>query len=1113
MKRIIAIITSALMLLSTLPTVMAEKAAAETDISRAEQVTGEASQAEQTEQATDDATQAEQTADEAPKAEFTEPAGIVYYVSADSPSGGDGSREKPFSTITAAKNAVRNTTKNEPITVIFRSGKYYLRESLEFTGADSGTDAAPVTFKAYDGEEVIFHGSVDIPRSNISKVTDEAVLARVQSSVRDKIYEIKLPSEVARDIGNVFESNVGSYVHSYDFNTLDVFDGGNLMMMSQWPNSGFADVESMSYKADEPLLNVVFGEEDATRFSKWTSSFNDVVMSYYTKAGYEHFFAPVESISSKDRTIQLNKENIEHNPSYERLGPNANARVLIMNLLEEIDMPGEYVIDRENKKIYMYIEGGKPSSTLSVSLTNKPIVQFTGASNITLQGITIGYGRSDAVKISGGSKNIVIDGCKLCNAGTNGVNINGSTKITVKNSEIFNVGSNGVFVDKCGEIISLTESGIVITNNEIHNVGRFKKCATGGVLVDGSCGVEVSKNRIHRIPHQGVSIGTTPIIKVDRNEVYDAVRETMDAGALYVNGSVSDWGCEFMNNFIHDVTNDLSGRGSTHGTYADAQHHNVRMDNNIFYNVESGAAFQNGGSFGSIVNNIFIDCPVPTIFTNYKNMRNWATRGREQALSAVNKETYLKRFPEMERWLEFDADDEARRECVGTEMYNNVSVNYPMSDSTFESLLTYKKRVDNNVGSKTPSYFGWNTDKMNYGYDFSYTKDAPVFSELSDFNVIDFESIGIDHKVELGAVSLIGPENDAENVEGNNAIFSWRGTDGCYRYRIIVSIDENFDAIVADEIVNDTHFTLSTLKYGLRDYYWKVIPVSGSKADTVVDAQPEVFHFKTAKSEALNKTELRNLVTKLGGGYANFSYPQESVAAVTDALSRAKAVLDNNKAKQSNVRAQTKALNKAVTDMYDSTVTKTYDLDDFLKDPDGWVGSQNPAKESNSVTIVPGDDRVLSYANTRIEPGENVKFTLKFNPTNYQSIGIVDSTSERLWSAPGYSAVMRLGYIELQRYNYNASGELEGGILAYFPSKGMLYSNMWMLCEFGYSQVHNGTRVVLKVDGVTLVDYVDASNLAVTGGGHFRIENGSPTENISAGSVNNDTSKAGVTDM
>lgn len=1090
MKKITAIIISVLMLFSIISSVVAEETIVETE-----------------------AVQTEQTAPEAVQTEPAEPEGKVYYVSADSSGRGDGSKEKPFSSIESARNAIRNTTKNEPITVIIRGGEYYLSSSLEFTSADSGTDSAPVTYKAYDGEEVIIHGSVDIPRSNISGVSDEAIISRLQNTVRDKVYEIKLPSEVAKDIGNIFEAKIGSYDHSHDFNMLDVFDNGELMPMSQWPNSKFADVESMSYNADDPHFNVVFGEEDATRFSKWASSIEDVVMSYYTKAGYEHFFAPVESVSSKDRTVYLNKENVTNNPSYERMGPNANARAVFMNLLEEIDMPGEYVVDRKNKKIYIYIEGGKPSSNMSVSLTNKPLIQFNGASNINLEGLTMGYCRSDAVSIVKNSKNIVIDGCRLCNAGTNGLYANSSTQITLKNSEVYNVGSNGVFLEKCGDRISLAESGIKIINNDIHNVGRLKKCATGGITTDNSCGVEISKNRIHRIPHQGVWIANTPIVKVDRNEVYDAVRETMDAGALYVNGSVADWGCEFTNNFIHNVTNDLSGRGSTHGTYADAQHHNVRMDNNIFYNVESGAAFQNGGSFGSISNNIFIDCPVPTIFTNYKAMRNWITRGREEGLATVDKNAYLKRFPEMERWLEFDADDEERRETVGTEMYNNVSVNYKMNDSTFESLMMYKKRVENNIGSKSPSYFGWNAEKMDYGFDFSYTKEASVFDEISDFNIIDFENIGIDRKVELKPVTLIGPENNSKNVEGNNTIFSWRGTDGCYRYRIIVSIDKNFEAIVADEFVEDTHFTLSTLKYGLRDYYWKVIPVAGSKADVVVDAQPEVFHFKTAKSETLNKTELRNMVTKLGNGFANFDYPQENILAVTAARDSAKAVLDNNKAKQSNVRAQTKALNNAVTNMYDSTITKTYDLDTFLKDPSGWTGSQNPTITTSSVAIGPGDDRVFAYANTRIEPGETVKFTLKFNPTNYQSIGICESTSTRLWDTTGYSAVMRLGYIELQRYNYNADGELEGGIIEYFPSKGMLYSNMWMLCEFGYSRVHNGTRVVLKVDGVTLIDYVDTSSLAVTEGGHFRIENGSPTESISAGSVNNDTSKAGVTDM
>ena len=66
---------------------------------------------------------------------------------------------------------------------------------------------------------------------------------------------------------------------------------------------------------------------------------------------------------------------------------------------------------------------------------------------------------------------------------------------------------------------------------------------------------------------------------------------------------------------------------------------------------------------------------------------------------------------------------------------------------------------------------------------------------------------------------------------------------------------------------------------------------------------------------------------------------------------------------------------------------------------------------------------VLSYGGNVVNPGETVRFTLNFNPTGYQSVGIHSEPKGRLWNSPGYSAVMRLGFIELQRYNYNSEGE------------------------------------------------------------------------------------------
>ena len=187
MKKITAIITSIIMLFSVIPSVMAEETISETET-----------------------VQSKQTTQEIVQTMPIEPIGKVYYVSANSTGNGDGSAENPFSSIENALGAVRRTAKTEPITVIIRGGRYSLKKSLEFTNADSGTESAPITFKAYDGEEVIIHGSADIPRSNISKLKDEALLARLQNTVRDKVYEINLPGEVARDVGNLFETKIGA---------------------------------------------------------------------------------------------------------------------------------------------------------------------------------------------------------------------------------------------------------------------------------------------------------------------------------------------------------------------------------------------------------------------------------------------------------------------------------------------------------------------------------------------------------------------------------------------------------------------------------------------------------------------------------------------------------------------------------------------------------------------------------------------------------------------------------------------------------------------------------------------------------------------------------------
>lgn len=91
-----------------------------------------------------------------------EPIFSDFYVSADAESGGNGSLERPFSSIEQAMKAVRKLKKDQisHAVVAIMAGTYSIN-SLEFTGKDSGTEVCPVIYSSYGDGEVIFDGGVE----------------------------------------------------------------------------------------------------------------------------------------------------------------------------------------------------------------------------------------------------------------------------------------------------------------------------------------------------------------------------------------------------------------------------------------------------------------------------------------------------------------------------------------------------------------------------------------------------------------------------------------------------------------------------------------------------------------------------------------------------------------------------------------------------------------------------------------------------------------------------------------------------------------------------------------------------------------------------------------
>ena len=89
---------------------------------------------------------------------------VVIYVSPDGDDSASGTINDPIATFEAAINKVRQMDKTKPVTVIFREGTYNVDSTIYMDARDSGTEKAPITYKAYEGETPVFTHSLLLQR-------------------------------------------------------------------------------------------------------------------------------------------------------------------------------------------------------------------------------------------------------------------------------------------------------------------------------------------------------------------------------------------------------------------------------------------------------------------------------------------------------------------------------------------------------------------------------------------------------------------------------------------------------------------------------------------------------------------------------------------------------------------------------------------------------------------------------------------------------------------------------------------------------------------------------------------------------------------------------------
>lgn len=546
---------------------------------------------------------------------------IKYYVSLSAEAGGDGSFEHPFKTPHEAQEAVRKLNQNGEypeggVTVFLREGQYVLNETLLFDERDSGTAEAPVTWRAYYDEDVTLTTGSSIKFSEFEVSDDD----RIRDEAKGKVYKINLTENGYPVHDGIFMTGHVQY-YFWKFGMLPgepyrgtpnpmVMMGDTIGTIARYPNEGYLPIGKMLsngnvddglwFKNDnvghaiEGDIRGFIMQYNNDRIENWGNA-KDAWLYGIFRYDWSDYQVKVKNIDVENRTIETT------HPCNGTMKEGREAW-FILNLLEELDAPGEWYCDTESGELFIYPpENLKKDDDISLSFSKKNIIHLNNAKNITFKDLKLTATRGYCINTKG-CDNIKFEYLEMFNTGGQVMDLYG-TNIKVSGCHIHDTGT------KVGEIIcyggddkyDLIPSNSVFENNWIHDVGKNDRSGSLGV---GGNGITIRNNLWYNVPNTTLELSTNDSL-VENNEFHHCLTETSDAGVIYSVNNVTACGNLFRNNVIHDIelrTNEKTE--SVHAIYLDDYTSGWTIQNNVIYNVSGFGIFINKGHANTVTNNI-----------------------------------------------------------------------------------------------------------------------------------------------------------------------------------------------------------------------------------------------------------------------------------------------------------------------------------------------------------------------------------------------------------------------------------------------------------------------------------------------------------------------------
>ncbi len=710
------------------------------------------------------------------------------YVSKDGNDSNPGNKQKPVSTLEAARDLIRqykaiNDLPKGGITVWIGKGQYDQKNSFILNENDSGDPDAPIVWRSLPNEDVSVTGGKSISSQMFKKVTNKGILKRLSKNAARNVLQLNLKELGINDYGQIKQ-----YGHAMSVTPapIEIFFNNEAMTLARYPNEGYIKIGKVIDPGSVPRIGD-YSERGGLfeyidpRHAVWAGQV-DVWFQGTFMYGFADDNILVESIDAKKKQVKLAK------PSMYGVGSERDFRHYVAyNILDELDSPGEWYVDKKSGMLYFWPPNNIENGSIMVSILEDPIISLEGVSYVTIRDLTIEVGRGIGVYMERGSNNLIA-GCTVRNIGTSGIFMGQGAKQTfpfithddyegvpvsrrvgnlqghiykytnwdrkagsnhgILSCDVYNTGSGGIYLSG-GSKSKLIPGNNYVENCKVHDYNRRNKFLWSGINIDG-CGNRISHCEIFNSEWQGIYVHGNEHL-FEYNNIHHVTLNSDDTSPWYIGRDPSDRGNVIRYNYFHHCGNP---ERMNMGIYCDDSSTDVLVFGNLFYkmNTKNGVLFTNSGWDLKMKNNIVID-PISHTAEISAHYYTWAKNGvvatfgengllRRRLTENVNiyQSPYSDRYPELMNYLNPIVDGKewegmrARRNVLS----GNLIVGGPENPLHLAGGEHAQCEYVNNYRTDSNSGF---VDYQNEN--FNLQPDSEVFEKIPGFKTLPFDKMGL----------------------------------------------------------------------------------------------------------------------------------------------------------------------------------------------------------------------------------------------------------------------------------------------------------------------------------------------------------------------------------